>query len=438
MLLIAAYFSTKVKREILLVHDVKHSKTKSSPCDSSAKNDIGKEKNNTNDSLFDKFEDDETRDLTTYDLLFDDVDSREEVKKVSVKDSLASCDLFSGKWVYDNESYGPSYRDQNCAYMDDGMACEKFGRKDLKYQYWRWQPHQCDLPRFDVVAMLEMLRNKRLVFVGDSLNRNQWVSMVCLVESTIPPHLKSVQYKYNRSLVTFKAKEYNASIDFYWAPLLVESNCDDPTLHRLKERVVRVNAIEKHAKRWADADVLVFNSYLWWRWLKVKILRGSFEKPGRYEELDTLVTYEMTLKTLSKWLKAHMSPTNTKVFFSTSSPTHSNADEWGKPVGQNCYNETEPITKEGFWGRDSDPQMMQIVEKSIRRLRKRGLNVQLLNITQLSEYRREAHSSIYRKHWDPLTKEQLENPHTYADCIHWCLPGVPDVWNQLLFASLLR
>lgn len=81
---------------------------------------------------------------------------------------------------------------------------------------------------------------------------------------------------------------------------------------------------------------------------------------------------------------------------------------------------------------------MRIVEKSIFELGGKGLEVQILNITQLSEYRKEAHSSIYRKHWDPLTEEQLAKPQTYADCIHWCLPGVPDVWNELLYAHLQK
>ncbi|KAA8517461.1 hypothetical protein F0562_017754 [Nyssa sinensis] len=183
--------------------------------------------------------------------------------------SLLQCDLFSGKWVYDNKTY-PLYKDQNCSFMFDDLACEKFGRKDLNYQYWRWQPHDCDLPRFNGKALLERLRGKRLVFVGDSLNRNQWVSLVCLLDSSIPPQLKSMRLK--GSLYTFKATEYNASIDFYWAPLLVESNSDDPSHHRLPDRIVRINAIEKHAKHWIDADIVVFNSYLWWRLPTLKVL----------------------------------------------------------------------------------------------------------------------------------------------------------------------
>lgn len=59
------------------------------------------------------------------------------------------------------------------------------------------------LTRFTAKALLERLRGKRLVFVGDSLNRGQWVSMVCLLESSIPSANKSMHT--NGSLTTFKA-----------------------------------------------------------------------------------------------------------------------------------------------------------------------------------------------------------------------------------------
>ena len=107
--------------------------------------------------------------------------------------------------------------------------------------------------------------------------------------------------------------------------------------------------------------------------------------------------------------------------------------EWEPGSEGNCYNEKTPIDLEGYWGSGSDLPTMSMVEKVLRRL---GSKVSVLNITQLSEYRKDSHPSIYRKFWETLRPEQLSNPASYSDCIHWCLPGVPDVWNELLFHFL--
>ncbi|XP_009596342.1 protein trichome birefringence-like 34 [Nicotiana tomentosiformis] len=364
-----------------------------------------------------------------------DMGSHENVDLVSSSDK---CNLFSGKWVFDNKSY-PLYKEQDCKFMSDQLACQKFGRKDLNYQHWRWQPHQCDIPRFNATALLEKLRNKRLVFVGDSLNRGQWVSMVCLIDTAVQSSLKSMHYRYNASLIIFKVKDYNATIEFYWEPLLVESNSDDPVHHRLPERIVRANAIEKHGSRWTNADFIVFNTYLWWRRPHIKVLWGSFERSdGIYKEVKMLRSYEMALKTWADWLEIHVNRSKTQLFFMSMSPVHERAEEWGKAKGENCYSETEQIQEEGYQGNGSDPKMMKKVESTMHELKHRRLNVHLLNITQLSEYRKEGHPSIYRKQWDSLTEEQIANPNSYADCIHWCLPGVPDVWNELLYAYIFN
>ncbi|CAL5420386.1 unnamed protein product [Camellia sinensis] len=362
-------------------------------------------------------------------------DSKQMVEE-DQKSSQNDCDLFSGKWVFDDKSY-PLYTEKNCSFMLDDFACEKFGRKDLKYQQWRWQPHDCDLPRFNATALLEKLRGKRLVFVGDSLNRNQWVSLVCLVESSIPAPLKSRDRLFNGSLFTFKAIEYNASIDFYWAPFLVESNCDDPFHHRVQYRIVRIQAIEKHARHWTDADILVFDSYIWWLEDTIKVLWESSENGnGTLEQVEMVRRYEMGLKTWADWLENHVNHTTTKLFFVSMSPSHLRGEEWGMEANQNCYNETEPIFKEGYWGSLSKPKMMQAMEATIDKLKMRGVKVDILNITQLSEYRKDAHPSIYRRQWVPLTEEQFSKPPSFSDCGHWCLPGVPDVWNELLYAYL--
>jgi hypothetical protein len=39
--------------------------------------------------------------------------------------------------------------------------------------------------RLNPTDMLERLRGKRLVFVGDSLNRNMWESLICILRNSV-------------------------------------------------------------------------------------------------------------------------------------------------------------------------------------------------------------------------------------------------------------
>lgn len=47
--------------------------------------------------------------------------------------------------------------------------------------------------RFNALKMLHMLRDKRIMFIGDSLQRGQFESMICLIQSVIPEGKKSLQ-----------------------------------------------------------------------------------------------------------------------------------------------------------------------------------------------------------------------------------------------------
>ena len=38
--------------------------------------------------------------------------------------------------------------------------------------------------------MLELLKGKRLVFVGDSLNRNMWESLICILRNSVKDQKK--------------------------------------------------------------------------------------------------------------------------------------------------------------------------------------------------------------------------------------------------------
>ncbi|KAK4377480.1 hypothetical protein RND71_003776 [Anisodus tanguticus] len=343
------------------------------------------------------------------------------------------CCVNHGKWVF-NSSIKPLYTDRTCPYIDKQYSCIKNGRNDSYYLHWEWQPDDCMLPRFNPEMALSKLRGKRLMFVGDSLQRNQWESFICLVESVIPKGKKSMKRGHVHSV--FKAKEYDATIEFYWAPFLVESNTDMPIKSDPKERIIKVDSISQRAKHWLGVDILVFNTYVWWMsGLKTKALWGEFENgEGGYEELDTTVSYRVALRTWANWIDSTIDPSKTRVFFTTMSPSHQKNKEWGNINGIRCFNETRPVMKKGHWGTGSNKEMMNVVASVMGRMK---VPVTVLNVTQLSEYRIDAHTSIYGElQGKLLTDEQRADPLHFADCIHWCLPGVPDTWNQLLFSYL--
>ncbi|KAJ6311962.1 hypothetical protein OIU77_013667 [Salix suchowensis] len=342
------------------------------------------------------------------------------------------CDLFSGRWVWD-DSTRPLYEESECPYIQPQLTCQEHGRPDKDYQHWRWQPHGCDLPSFNATLMLETLRGKRMMFVGDSLNRGQYVSMVCLLHRLIPEDQKSMETF--GSLTVFTAKEYNATIEFYWAPFLLESNSDDAVIHRVSERIVRRGSINKHGKNWKGVDIIVFNTYLWWMTgLDIKILQGSFEDETKdIVELSPEDAYRMAMKSMLRWVRKNMNRKNTRVFFTSMSPTHQKSIDWGGEPGRSCYSETSPVDNATYWGSDCRRSIMEVIGDVFS---KSKFPITFLNITQLSNYRKDAHTSIYKKQWSPLTPEQIANPVSYADCVHWCMPGLQDTWNELLFAKL--
>ncbi|KAL2558265.1 Protein trichome birefringence-like 33 [Forsythia ovata] len=249
------------------------------------------------------------------------VEKNREKLAFAIGETERGCDVFNGRWVWD-QAARPLYEEWECPYIQPQLTCQEHGRPDKEYQHWRWQPHGCSLPSFNATLMLETLRGKRMLFVGDSLNRGQYVSMICLVHRVIPEHAKSME-TFGR-LTVFKAKDYNATIEFYWAPLLLESNYDDAGIRRVTDKLVRKGSINKHGKNWKGADIIVFNTYIWWmRGLRFKILQGSFDDEEKdIVDLPTDDAYRMAMKSMLRWVKKNMDPKKTRVFFTSMSPMH--------------------------------------------------------------------------------------------------------------------
>ncbi|KAF3442362.1 hypothetical protein FNV43_RR16278 [Rhamnella rubrinervis] len=330
--------------------------------------------------------------------------------KGSELEAGTSCDFFQGSWVYD-QSY-PLYDTSSCPFIEKEFDCQKNGRPDRLYLKYRWKPNGCELPRFDGVELLKKLKGKKILFVGDSLSLNQWQSLTCLLHASVSQ--SNYQITRKGDLSTFSLPEHGVSVSLSRTAFLVDLVKEDIGT------VLKLGSIQ-NGIAWLGYDMLIFNTWHWW------LHKGS-KQPWDYiqqantirKDMDRLVAFREGLTTWSEWVDSNLNPTNTTVFFQGISPTHYDGEEWNDTKSTTCKGQTQPVSGSVYPG--GSPAAAEVVNQVLSKMRNR---VSLLDITTLSQLRKDGHPSVYGI-----------DGHKGNDCSHWCLAGVPDAWNEVLYAIL--
>ncbi|XP_023544560.1 protein trichome birefringence-like 38 [Cucurbita pepo subsp. pepo] len=329
------------------------------------------------------------------------------ISNVGSRKQERACNLFQGRWVFDPSL--PLYESSSCPFIDPEFNCQKYGRPDLSYLNYIWKPDLCDLPRFDGLELLRRWRGKKIMFVGDSLSLNMWQSLTCMILASAPKAKTSIVRRDSLSTVIFQ--DYGVSVLLHRTPYLVDV---------VKERVGRVLKLDsiEGGSVWKGMDVLIFNSWHWWThtgrsqpWDYVQV--GNTVK----KDMNRLEAFYQGLTTWARWVEMNVDPSKTSVIFQGISPTHYEGKDWNQPR-RSCNGESVPLS--GSLYPAGTPPAAEIVKRVLSRMR---TPVYLLDITTLSQLRKDSHPSIY------------SGEHAGTDCSHWCLPGLPDTWNQLLYAA---
>ncbi|KAL2455591.1 Protein trichome birefringence-like 37 [Forsythia ovata] len=257
------------------------------------------------------------------------------------------------------------------------------------------------------------MKGKKIMFVGDSLSLNQWQSLTCMLHAAVPQSNFTLQRK--GDLSTFYFQDYNISLMLFRNAFLVD------LVKEKMGRILKLDSIQ-NGNSWKGFDMLIFNTWHWWLHKGSAKAWDYIQKGDKlYKDMDRLIAFNEGLKTWSKWVDSNIDPSHTKVFFQGISPTHYNGAEWNATKGTTCNHETQPITGSKYPG---GPLPAVAVVKGV--LSNMSTAVGLLDVTQLSQMRKDGHPSIYG------IDGQKGN-----DCSHWCLAGVPDTWNQFLYAILV-
>ncbi|KAJ7281182.1 hypothetical protein O6H91_Y366500 [Diphasiastrum complanatum] len=340
-------------------------------------------------------------------------------------------DYSQGKWVLDAER--PLYSGNFCKrFLSAGWACRLTNRPDFEFERYRWQPHDCNLPPFDSHTFLRRMRNKTIAFVGDSLGRQQFQSLMCMLtggKNSILVHDVGTEFGFGLR-PPFGARPdgwaynfvlSNTTVVYSWSSWLGDVqkyNESDPSsasaLHLDRPSSFLRNYIHK-------LDAVVLNTGHHWnrgKFIVNKIelhVNGSKELPKKLTILTDLYNY--TLRSVAKFMDIQIAHNpGLRVFITTLSPRHFRNGDWDS--GGTCENNI-PFGETT----SSDPVIDPVAEGAIL-----NTKVQLLNITYLSQLRGEAHMSKYS-----ITAKKGAQ-----DCLHWCLPGVPDTWNEILYAKLIE
>ncbi|XP_061370188.1 xyloglucan O-acetyltransferase 1-like [Gastrolobium bilobum] len=349
------------------------------------------------------------------------------------------CDFSNGEWVRDIR--GPLYNVTTCGTIKESEKCTTNGRPDSGYLYWRWKPSECNLPRFEPHSFLQLIKNRHVAFVGDSLARNQLESLICLLTTVSTPDLVYVKGK-NKKFGRWHFPSHNVNFSLYWSPFLVqgiESSNDGQYYNTMY--LDHVN--ERWAKDMDHMDLIVVSFGLWFLVPSVYYEGGSVLGSLNCHDLNhTQIDFYVPLRkalrtTLNTIIERKVAKGNgIDVIVKTFSPAHFEG-EWDK--GGTC-SKTEPYreSEKPLGGMDAAIRQIAIeeVENAKEKANKfKGFRFEVLDVTKLAFLRPDGHPGPYAK---PFPFANGVPKLVLNDCAHWCLPGPIDTWNEIFLEMIKK
>ncbi|KAL5729903.1 Protein yls7 [Ranunculus cassubicifolius] len=351
-----------------------------------------------------------------------------------------SCDLYHGKWFYD--SSGPLYTNNTCPVLTQMQNCQGNGRPDKDYENWRWKPSHCDLPRFDPKKFLALMRGKTLAFIGDSVARNQMESMLCILWQVEVPKNRG-----NKRMQRWFFRSTNTMIVRIWSSWLVHQSSD--AIDFAPTGVVKLH-LDLPDDGFMDVlpsfDVVVLSSGHWFAKQSVYILNNEivggqlwWPDKNRKMKVNNIDAFGISVETIMTAIGNHPNFTGLTIVRSFS-PDHYEGGAWN--TGGSCTGKSSPaleLVENGFTNIMHEKQVTGFNEAVKKVVTTNASKLKLMDITEAFSYRHDGHPGPYRSP-DPnkITKRGPHGEPPPQDCLHWCMPGPVDTWNEMVLEIIRR
>eukprot|EP00250_Pteridium_aquilinum_P017259 c23535_g1_i1 orf=517-1809(-) len=345
------------------------------------------------------------------------------------------CDLWRGRWVEDNGREA-LYTNNSCPVLTPTQNCEGNGRPDKAYVKWRWQPHGCELPRFDVHLFFRLLRGKTIAFVGDSVARNHMESLMCILwQAEVPENRGS------RRMQRWFFPSHSVTVIRIWSAWLV--NLTNEVYDFAPQNLTKLHlqqADDSFIEFLPRFDVLVVSSGHWFAKQTAyisdgRLVGGQLWKDKRLptppmKNPDALA---IAMKTALMAITTHPHYKGLTIL-RTYSPDHYEGGAWN--TGGSCTGKTQPADESELVTNVYTDLMLRHqlnAFSSAQHNITNGSKLRLLDVTRVFAYRADGHPGPYRSR-DPnkVTKRGPHGEPPPQDCLHWCMPGPIDTWNEFL------
>ncbi|KAI9381576.1 hypothetical protein POPTR_015G131600v4 [Populus trichocarpa] len=352
----------------------------------------------------------------------------------------SGCDLYQGSWFYD--SLGPLYTNNTCPVLTQMQNCQGNGRPDKEYENWRWKPSQCDLPRFDAKKFLELMRGKTIAFIGDSVARNQMESMLCLLWQVEAPKNRG-----NKKMQRYFFRSTSTMVVRIWSSWLVHQTSESIDFAPKGVVKLHLDAPDEHFMEFIpNFDVIVLSSGHWFAKQSVYVLNneivgGQLWWPDRSRpmKINNVEAFGISVETILTSIATHPNFTGLTIL-RTYSPDHYEGGAWN--TGGSCTGKEKPLApgelvENGFTEIMHKKQITGF-DRAINKATNKS-KLKLMDITESFGYRHDGHPGPYRSP-DPnkLTKRGPHGKPPPQDCLHWCMPGPVDTWNELVLEIIRR